>query len=87
MFRKVRTNNCSKKLLLSEYTSNTQKDKRNNKKRRIINHSELNLTQDSFFKSYGDMDLNNLQRTYKSNEKNNKNKNGNITNLITQKKN
>ena len=33
------------------------------------------------------MDLNNLQRTYKSNEKNNKNKNGNITNLITQKKN
>ena len=84
---KIKTNNCSKKLLLSEYTSNTQKDKRNNKKRRIINHSELNLTQDSFFKSYGDMDLNNLQRTYKSNEKNNKNKNGNITNLITQKKN
>ena len=78
-------NNGSKKLIINDYISNTQREKRN-KRRRIIKNSKLTLTSENLINSYVDINRNNLHRIYDLNKINYNNKNEKISNLIVPKK-
>ena len=65
----INTNNCSKKIIIDDYISNTQRYTKHNKKRRIIKNNEFNMHDDTLIKSYADINNNKYNNsTYNAND-------------------